>query len=53
MSHSIEIVVPESLQPLERGELYDLICDVFDKLDDGQIVGDGEQESQMGRFESA
>ena len=38
----LEIVIPASLQPHDRGELYDLpLCDIFDELDDGDIVGGG------------
>lgn len=42
MSFVLEIVIPTPLQPLERGELYDLpLCDIFDELNDGDIVGGG------------
>lgn len=42
MTFVLEIVIPASLQPLERGDLYDLpLCDIFDELDDGDIVGGG------------
>jgi hypothetical protein len=42
MPSRFEIVIPEPLQPLERGELYDLpLCDLFDELDDGEVVGGG------------
>ena len=38
----LEIVIPVSLGPIDRGELYDLpLCDIFDELDDGDVVGGG------------
>lgn len=42
MPFVLEIIIPASLEPIERGELYDLpLCDIFDELDDGDVVGGG------------
>ena len=38
----LEIFIPASMGPINRGELYDLpLCDIFDELDDGDVVGGG------------
>ncbi|QDT04878.1 hypothetical protein K227x_32750 [Rubripirellula lacrimiformis] len=38
----LEIVIPVSLGPIDRGERYELpLCDIFDELDDGDVVGGG------------
>ncbi|QDS95113.1 hypothetical protein FF011L_38990 [Roseimaritima multifibrata] len=42
MPFVLEIVIPSPLEPLERGELYDLpLCDIFDDLEDGDVVAGG------------
>lgn len=42
MPFVLEIFIPASMSPINRGELYDLpLCDIFDELDDGDVVGGG------------
>ena len=42
MEYLLEIEIPAALQPLERGDLYDLpLCEIFDETDDGDIIGGG------------
>ena len=39
---AVRIEIPAELEPIERGELYGLpLCDLFDELGDGEVVGGG------------
>jgi hypothetical protein len=40
--HEIVISIPLDLEPMERGERFDLpLCELFDETDGGDVVGGG------------
>ncbi|MCC9628215.1 hypothetical protein LOC68_07395 [Blastopirellula sp. JC732] len=49
----INVMIPQPLQPLERGERFELpLCDLFDETDGGDVVGGGTMLEQ-GKITSA